>query len=727
MKKHELLRNGEKYPLKDFFSGINEKIIIPDLQRDYCWGDSNLVEKFVDSLLKLDRNQPITLGLIYGYVDNNLIAEHLQLCDGQQRLTTIFLLLGQLYRLTGEDIIKQHLISDFELNNDDREPYLLYAIRESSLYFLSDLTYYYFLGNGNIKAASEIENQPWFLDSYRQDPSIKSMLEALRTIERMLGNNPDAEMIKGFASFMLDKVEFLYVDMNNRRDGEETFVIINTTGEPLTSNENVKPKVIRANRSIADIASKWENMEQWFWINRNKSARPEHTSDEGFEQFVRVVKLMQATSDDDYIFIRGNVENIQLEDIPFNVIEDTFKAYKRVCSIGGYEKRYDERPDYTDGYSEKDLFSLLPTVRYVMQFPECMDEDILRVFHIFRNNARYRNTDVNNTDHIAPAYRAMANVEAMTKSEPADIFSSSYMPADERRKNEQLNLWLSGRDLSECQPIESILARAENNKIFRGRISNFLDWTGGDESKMKFYVDRFDTLWPVYSGHDLDTLRRALLCLNLSEYPLKYPGKGINTFCNEAEHWYSLINIDDNSVKIKNLLDESRTLDEIIECDSEKAGKFTELVTHPEWWERMERANVLIYNDNLYVLLRKERTSSDYWLIYHGESFGSNYFGKGWAGLWKYDNNNGLYCDNHIYDVTIDLEYTGNSFRLILSEWKHKDKPLLPDLQDIAEQFNMVHYDRFTRAFSLELPTVDSIKELSKKVALVISEAASIT
>ena len=725
MKKHELLRNGEKYPLKDFFSGINEKIIIPDLQRDYCWGDSDLVEKFVDSLLKLDRDQPITLGLIYGYVDNNLIAEHLQLCDGQQRLTTIFLLLGQLYRLTGEDIIKQHLISDFELNNDDREPYLLYAIRESSLYFLLDLTYYYFLGNGNIKDVSEIENQPWFLDSYRQDPSIKSMLEALKTIESVLGNDPDAEMIKGFASFMLDKVEFLYVDMNNRRDGEETFVIINTTGEPLTSNENVKPKVIRANRSIADVATKWEDMEQWFWINRNKSARPEHTSDEGFEQFVRVVKLMQATSDDEYISIRGNIEKIQLEDIPFNVIEDTFKAYKRVYNLDGYEKRYDDdaRPDYTDGYSEKDLFSLLPTVKYVMKFPDCMDEDLLRIFHIFRNNARYRNTDVNNADRIAPAYRAMANVEAMTKSEPADIFSSSYMPADERRKNEQLNLWLDGCDLAVCQPIERLLARAENNKIFRGRISRFLDWAAGDKNLMEFYVDRFESLWPDYRGYELNTLRRALLCLNLSDYPIKYPGKGINTFCNEAEHWYSLINNEDNSVKIKNLLEESRTLDEIIESDSEKAGKFKELVNHPDWWKRMERANVLIYNNDLYILLRKERTSSDYWLIYHGELFGSHCLGDRWSYVWKYSDNSGLYCDNRDYDVTLDIEPAGDSFRLVMSEGKHKDKPVLPKFDEIAARFEMKPLDRFKRAFAVCRPSVSEIQSVFESIAKAINQS----
>ena len=33
------LISGNTYSLKEIFSGENDKIIIPDLQRDYCWGN----------------------------------------------------------------------------------------------------------------------------------------------------------------------------------------------------------------------------------------------------------------------------------------------------------------------------------------------------------------------------------------------------------------------------------------------------------------------------------------------------------------------------------------------------------------------------------------------------------------------------------------------------------------------------------------------------------------
>lgn len=82
----------------------------------------------------------LNLGLFYGY---EVPADHIQLCDGQQRLTTLFLVLGMLNKMTGGKF-RQHLISDFEFKHDDKEPYLNYAIRESSLYFLSDLVCCFF-------------------------------------------------------------------------------------------------------------------------------------------------------------------------------------------------------------------------------------------------------------------------------------------------------------------------------------------------------------------------------------------------------------------------------------------------------------------------------------------------------------------------------------------------------------------------------------------------------
>ena len=228
--------SGESYTLSQIFSGENDKVVIPDLQRDYCWGDpnNNLVESFVKSLLELDKTSKITMGLIYGYYDA-FTKEHLQLCDGQQRLTTLFLVIGIINRKLDFKDYGKYLMSDFERNDDDKEPYLQYAVRESSLYFLSDLTYYYFLNPG-ISDSASIKDQPWYLSEYELDPTVQNILNAIYPIEKSLkGINRDD--LKDLADFIVNKIEFLFYDMIDRENGEETFVVINTTGEPLSRTQ----------------------------------------------------------------------------------------------------------------------------------------------------------------------------------------------------------------------------------------------------------------------------------------------------------------------------------------------------------------------------------------------------------------------------------------------------------------------------------------------------------
>ena len=180
--------SGENYSLKDLFSD-NHKIIIPDLQRDYCWGKTNgesdgmnLVQTFVENLLN-HNNSELNLGLLYAY---EAPTGHVQLCDGQQRITTLFLLLGHLNKRTENDDLLNLVISKQE-QADDWEPYLQYSIRESSLYFLSDLTRKFFRSESKIKT-SDIRKQPWYFKDYDYDPSIQSMIAAMQIIEDILDN-----------------------------------------------------------------------------------------------------------------------------------------------------------------------------------------------------------------------------------------------------------------------------------------------------------------------------------------------------------------------------------------------------------------------------------------------------------------------------------------------------------------------------------------------------------
>lgn len=309
--KTKTLKSNEYYSLSDIFSTSNRKIIIPDFQRDYCWGDKNhgekhdkdIVSSFLDTLIEECSNKDnsnVLLGKIdiYEHPQN-----HIYLTDGQQRLTTLFLLLGMLYRNEENSELKKKIkrciISDYEDNQDDKEPYLQYAVRESTVFFLKDLVNEFFIGNvvlleENYKDAKSkklidkdetlvsftIEKQPWYFSEYKLDPSIVSMLSALSIIEEKL---IDLGNIAEFSEFLISKVKIQYYDVKDKKHGEERFVIINTTGKSLTVSENIKP-ILLANSTDPKLSNEWEERETWFWKSRNKDK--ENIADDGVNDFL---------------------------------------------------------------------------------------------------------------------------------------------------------------------------------------------------------------------------------------------------------------------------------------------------------------------------------------------------------------------------------------------------------------------------------------------------------
>ena len=314
MKHLSKLESGKTYNLSQIFS--NDFIVaIPDLQRDYCWGLetynnkgkqqgelvsgflSSLKRKWLDALNASNGDTHTPMGLIYGY---EWPKGTYQLCDGQQRITTFYLLAGELYRneLVSTDIkdILSGILTRHQSETEIPEmpSALVYSIRETTLYFLSDLVTHYFLASDcslpfyNLEERSKEhlvlkhKGRPsWYFLEYDIDPTIQSMLGALYTIKKFLQESfSDSESISSFAKAIATQFSFIYYDMGNRMRGEETFVVLNTTGEPLTSTENLKPLLI-GNLSLdknaqTEISNQWEEREDWFWKHRTSK---ELTSD----------------------------------------------------------------------------------------------------------------------------------------------------------------------------------------------------------------------------------------------------------------------------------------------------------------------------------------------------------------------------------------------------------------------------------------------------------------
>ncbi len=490
---------GESYQLKDIFSD-DRKIVIPDLQRDYCWGskednETNRVWKFVNSHYKLFKQFPDSIsqiGLIYGYKD---LSGRIMLCDGQQRLTTLFLLIGMINRMFENNPFKYNLISQRELEEDDQEPYLQYAIRETSLSFISNLVTEFFLSKKIEKVKDVNSKLFWFYEQYNLDPTVTSMIDALSTIETFLLTLDEDDAFR-FGFHIINNLEFMYYDMENRANGEETFVIINTSGEPLTGMENLKPFMVK---NMADCAI-WEDMDNWFWKNRHKY----DTSNPGMNEFFRCVMYLERaetitpTEDNKKSLVRiiSKKEFIfPYEEISLSTVIEYFEAYKRLGLSNIFET-----------IQAQSVYAwLLPSLLYVKKFPYVSDTDIRRVLHALRNTTQYRN------DYKLE--EALLLIKAMKSP---DVLSwldcASELKSYDNREELSTKLHVIRNNLSQREKIENAFIESEQHGLWHGEILMLITWAGGTESfNLSKYLNLFSKSTILFG--DTDESNRDV-CIN---------------------------------------------------------------------------------------------------------------------------------------------------------------------------------------------------------------------
>lgn len=292
-KRIENLVSGNSYTLYDFF-GQNRIIVIPDLQRDYCWAETivnrddkpSLVQCYLEDLIYAAKqpDMELKMGLLYGY---EYPLNSVQLCDGQQRLTTLFLICGVCY-----DILKNAqspLIRQAEsILSSCGTSRLQYAVRDSTLSFLNNLV-------NDMAFHADLDKEDWFSGEYAKDPSVRNIVRALNQITSRLNDAKTAEVL---LIFILHKISFLYFDMLSREYSEEQYVILNTTGRLLTPTEHIKPKLLGMLAAdevlLHKYSEKWESWEQFIWEHRLHDEN--FTVDEWFDRLLKIFYLSEYAS-----------------------------------------------------------------------------------------------------------------------------------------------------------------------------------------------------------------------------------------------------------------------------------------------------------------------------------------------------------------------------------------------------------------------------------------------
>lgn len=219
-----------KYNLKSLLE--NYRVVIPLIQRDYAQGRKDKRTTEVRKKLLQDINtalidtnvRPLDLNFIYGKSTNGKFIP----LDGQQRLTTLFLVYLFAYRDNDE--------CDF-LGN------FSYETRKSSTQFFESLVENRRIFFTKAKSPSEIiKDEPWFADSWQLDPTVQGALKTLDDISDSFDYGFDYVSVLSDSSNQ--KLVFNFLDIDKLGSEDELYIKLNSRGRPLTDFENFKARLI---------------------------------------------------------------------------------------------------------------------------------------------------------------------------------------------------------------------------------------------------------------------------------------------------------------------------------------------------------------------------------------------------------------------------------------------------------------------------------------------------
>jgi len=242
------LQNGARMTLVSLLKDGDVTIEIPRLQRDFAQGRKGaqtIRNSFLQVLRRyLDEGEPKRdLDFIYGSMEDGKQRRRFIPLDGQQRLTTLFLLHWYLAQKDekGDDFRRIFAVTDVDGAAGAQRSKFAYETRTSAREFCDLLVAYDLDGPVGelINISSRIVDEPWYFIRWQHDPTISGMLTMLDAIHVLFR---DAE---GYYHRLANKeiITFLFLELRDFGLTDDLYLKMNSRGKPLTPFENLKAKI----------------------------------------------------------------------------------------------------------------------------------------------------------------------------------------------------------------------------------------------------------------------------------------------------------------------------------------------------------------------------------------------------------------------------------------------------------------------------------------------------
>lgn len=542
--------SGERLSFFQIFFTKNLNVEIPIIQRDYAQGRDVEIEvrtAFIDALHGyLKEGVPFRdLDFVYGSILNDKQLDNFPLqqkpilrfipLDGQQRLTTLFLLHWYLAQISGKsDFLRQTL-------SEKGRSKFSYETRSSSKEFCdaliaNDINFEQTLKDDkeNESLALTIKDRSWFFLSWEDDPTIRSMLTMLDAIHKSFKGC--GEYFDKLVDLNEPVITFRFLNLQEFNLTDDLYIKMNARGKPLSYFENFKAQFEKSIKRYDGV-----------WPEYRLKFRREPVS--GYEYFIHKIDTdwadlfwvyrNEATSDstfDDEImnFIAQNIANYEILRVDIDS-EYILKSRERLFGAGGKLNSLSFMDYDSLGCLSKqqlihqiemfDLLSYEKTIAghltpYLKENVYYNEEKILK--KIISNNSTYfdklrfyafyagisqgllgenllswmrvifnltENTIINTVDEY---HRALKSIRDLVEHEDSihellkqDVSISLF--ADSQVFEEKIKAHLMDKSIA----WKNAIIKVENHPFFRGQIGFILKFSG----IVDYYIENKNTNW----------------------------------------------------------------------------------------------------------------------------------------------------------------------------------------------------------------------------------------
>ena len=277
---------SESVNFRDVFSREKEgvlinSIVIPSVQRDYAQGRrtpevNRIRTNFLHVLYSaLVEGKKTTLDFVYGNVEDGCLIP----LDGQQRLTTLFLLHFYIALHENVPVEEWQFLSNFS-----------YETRISSREFCQHLLQYK-PDFTQSTISEQLVDEAWFLLEWENDPSVTAMLVMLDAIHDKFKNTSNLWTI-----LTGDAITFYFLPLSQMGVTDELYIKMNSRGKPLTQYEHFKAELelqmkkvdeIAARRIITKMDRDWTDLLWPFRDSQSGNASLDIITDDEFLRYFR--------------------------------------------------------------------------------------------------------------------------------------------------------------------------------------------------------------------------------------------------------------------------------------------------------------------------------------------------------------------------------------------------------------------------------------------------------